>query len=855
MTVKNPGAKREVYRLALYGVRASGKTCILSALALPRVPNHQGYTATWIENIPDHPLPPGNPAEWKTRDPYHDGWQWLTEQRLLLQKGEVPNPNSNRSEALRYQFDFGAPDQGSRLIELIDYSGELIKGVGVLAGKLQEHMRECDGLLILAEVTYPGKNQDILAEDLENLKGAFSTLIHGKQSGIQKEWPVVILFNKWDRLESFEAEKEKPVQELVEKFLRQSPPPPQVGLVDVIRNTVGKENMQCFPVTAFGKHDIRNDGVEVPVLDGALLKSRWLEDGFIWAANRSDETMMVGLEKAEQATSWFLPQILYGMFAEAYGQKPSSWRGVNPMAGFQSSWSAGKRLPSDKKYRARRARRSFAGKFCSQLAVLVMGLLVCLLLGEGILDSTHYKQVFQALGNPQSIAGEIETAEKWLYDYHESTQFRHILYRLFLTKKQALEMAIDNRNRRDDTMWEVVNGETEPTAKAKLARDYLEKFPAGNHQVEATAIIENVESKIRVDENLAYLGLKEKRIAAVGLFVEKAEDKVIEIIAELENIPHKNTLTELVKKRKNEVLISGNKRIEEIKIAQMKTGRDKLIAQYDDFMRDDKIVEAARILNQNNIQLASLEPDFSKRALTIQKKKIDARRNNNLFAGAGELLDEIRDQAVVKLIDPKKWADFDRDERTLIHKEQDKHLYGQVVQFKPRCKKEIDLYLKNAPLKTMEKEINQYKDYLDKIGVPQDLTLTIVQVEWGEKFKGWIFNGWHQIIVTSGNQNVGSGALVSNAGKKMDVNAKGLVKIQVEEKLDLKLKIDTTWGPQESKASGGEANWSGIPSQLAQGVNILLKDPLNPVTGWVNTVTLKLTGLPVEPELPAWRQP
>lgn len=38
---------RKVYRFALYGLSSSGKTCILAALAMARMPNFEGYGCTW----------------------------------------------------------------------------------------------------------------------------------------------------------------------------------------------------------------------------------------------------------------------------------------------------------------------------------------------------------------------------------------------------------------------------------------------------------------------------------------------------------------------------------------------------------------------------------------------------------------------------------------------------------------------------------------------------------------------------------------------------------------------------------------------------------------------------------------
>lgn len=197
MLARNSPGDSHVYRLALYGVRSSGKTCILSALTLPRVAHPRAYSCQWIESVPGHPLPAGAPDTWTTEDPYHVGWRWLQAQRERLRRGELPVPNPNRADAMRFLFDFGSRDRGTRHIELIDYSGELLTAsASELARRLRDHMRLCDGLLILAEVPYPGRDSSLLAEDLEKLQGAFRLLLNERDSGPRQPWPIALLFNK-----------------------------------------------------------------------------------------------------------------------------------------------------------------------------------------------------------------------------------------------------------------------------------------------------------------------------------------------------------------------------------------------------------------------------------------------------------------------------------------------------------------------------------------------------------------------------------------------------------------------------------------------------------------------------------
>ncbi|MEO6811697.1 MAG: hypothetical protein ABI353_21520, partial [Isosphaeraceae bacterium] len=164
MNTKPNRPPHRVYRLALYGVKASGKTCILAALAMPRHTHPGRLTCSWIEETPEHPLPAGNSADWTSKDPYHLGWRWLDQQRTRLAYGDIPPANPTR-EPMRLLYDFTAPEQGTIRVELIDYSGELILTSDQLASQLRSHMETCDGLLVLAETPHPGADLRPLTQD------------------------------------------------------------------------------------------------------------------------------------------------------------------------------------------------------------------------------------------------------------------------------------------------------------------------------------------------------------------------------------------------------------------------------------------------------------------------------------------------------------------------------------------------------------------------------------------------------------------------------------------------------------------------------------------------------------------
>jgi GTPase SAR1 family protein len=283
-----PLINKNTYKFALFGIAKSGKTCILSALALPRFSNPKGFTCTWIEQVPGHEISTNSAETISAEDPFVLGASWLKESKEKLKKGDIPKANSN-TDIMRFMFEFGSKENGSISVELIDYSGELLVAQSAdLAIKLKQIMRDCDGLLVLAEVPKPDSESGDLAYGLDDLSKAFATLAKERDSGPKQEWPIALLFNKWDRRLDGKEAVTNIGQEEIDNFLSESPEPPHKSLVDKITNFIGNENIHCFPVSAFGSHNINQDGKEVPKTHGQMLKTINLEDGFIWLAERSD---------------------------------------------------------------------------------------------------------------------------------------------------------------------------------------------------------------------------------------------------------------------------------------------------------------------------------------------------------------------------------------------------------------------------------------------------------------------------------------------------------------------------------------------------------------------------------------
>ncbi len=296
-------ATQKIYRFALYGRRNSGKTCILAAMAMDRIANPEGLTCTWIEKPVGMSRPVGDTSDWNTDDPdaaFFHGKDWLEQAIRSLELGAVPPPNPNDRDTFRFRYEFTEANHRTFLVELIDYSGELIDpdlSDSDLARHLRQHMLSLDGILVLAESPHRGQPLGELYKELQRLQRAFADLRGEKQDGPALDCPVALLINKWDRRTESESFSSDSSDRDIEEFLSSQPEPPHRGLVHTLNGSVTEGNFKIFPVSAFGKHvsycptNGDSHGTAQPDRPAQVnpLCSFGLENGFVWACRRRDE--------------------------------------------------------------------------------------------------------------------------------------------------------------------------------------------------------------------------------------------------------------------------------------------------------------------------------------------------------------------------------------------------------------------------------------------------------------------------------------------------------------------------------------------------------------------------------------
>ncbi len=358
-----PPGSPKLRRLAVYGRRSSGKTCILTALAMMRLANPRGYTCHWISDHKNSPQVDQN-ASLAADNPLlarYRGKEMLKEQVALVAGGSLPVATELRDPMrLLYQFTKveGESDvpadwtdgPGTFFTELIDYSGELINPDNdtTFAEKLMAHLEDCDGLLILAEATTTEEQNQRLSRHLNLLLQQLPAVAEQRRKRNAGPFPIALLLNKWDRMvdaaeltpllqdavrpDLSEAERdekrleiERTLQESLKKFFSQTPQVPQVPLALALQAVAGgEEYFRTFCVSALGPcvAETQPDGtvIERPRrLDP--LGSYGLEDPFVWLAQTSDALGLRRLEEAaRELRPWHAQALVDGTLPRLYRQ-------------------------------------------------------------------------------------------------------------------------------------------------------------------------------------------------------------------------------------------------------------------------------------------------------------------------------------------------------------------------------------------------------------------------------------------------------------------------------------------------------------------------------------------------------
>ncbi len=826
---------KKVYRFALYGLSSSGKTCLLTSLAMPRYPHALGYTCIWRAMevaMPKHEVNKQNHYLMKLRR----SKEWMTQAIENLSALQLPAPNPSNDEQFIFEYDFTASTHQTFRVELTDYSGELINpkiSRDRLAKDMRNQIMEMDGIVVLAEAPFRDKwlhfqNEkdcdDHSYTDLYPLRQAFSLLRCENQTCAALDVPIALVFTKWDRYSDIDYLTHATEQRKLEEFMTCSQPPPHKGLQDVLHYSVTEGNFKVFPVSALGACEciaVEQGKIERPKQVNPL-NAFGLEDAFIWIAQRRDAIDLQNYQ--EQSHSVIFPRC--------------KETGLDLLNRFPKASKEAKEI----KTLLQACERA---KY-SRILYTVFGLIVFWLVAETSLDLKFYQQHLVAANNEHATHQELNRAEKWLTSYIAAPYYRHLISHAFLSHSEAEKLLTDLQNHRETFLWGPVEEALAVNLSAALspAQAYLKYYPYGQHAKAAHDI------KLRSEIQTAQRKYEET-LRKIAFVVQKnlqnsiQLSELLEVLRELPQQPEAETDSLRQERIALEQHVSDQ-------LTYLKDQQDwkQFLLQIDHIMQSGNFLAAGQMLSLRppNKRLNSLKETFKTIVMQRFEKQV------NLALTDKKLLEQVSEYL-------KAYAQLPGDLKTPVHQSKVADWQHQLSERQDEIWyeaarthldiKHINQYLQKAPLKTMKKEIHDYKVYLESTSgiMLNQLHLKFAQIHWEhindkDNIVTLLLNA--REVIKSNKVNAEAHTSTDVIGISPDFSAKPsdilTIEIQVVNK---DLFFDDDYGHVKAEIPLSEL------AEATNGYKLSLRTDKGVKTG---TAFIEIENYPQEPVLPVWHK-
>ncbi|HEV7402688.1 MAG TPA: hypothetical protein VGO11_07185 [Chthoniobacteraceae bacterium] len=757
------------YRFGICGGPGSGKTCILTALAMLRAAHPLGHTATLV---------PPSDTEKKKRikrngeehlTPRERGWNVIVAgwtppgtttrhdgAKTRILKGLVPQATRNDTNRMLLRYHMVKKDGTELSIELIDYSGELMQTETVtteLATRLRADLREMDGLLVVAAHPRDGAAAHSLATELANFVGAYALLREESAAKV----PVTLLINMWDRagtrpelvdrtgrpIPLNEESYRRILFEMADRFLDglpaeeggpAGPIPPHATIRDVLRGAAGEEYFASFPVSAFGPSELvtvtdpstgDTATIERPK-EVKLLDSFGLEDPFLWLVQQRDEMDLQALEaKATLAGLAFSPSTADQCKKEA----------ARLLARISPN--------SPHAARARAVRRRLTRVQVTQSVTFVVALVSLILGVEAGLDARGYRLAQTAIANGQNNNG-FEEGTAWFENYLQAKDYRHLVYRFVLPREKAAGELKDYRLGREGREWAQVQAAAERlTEQRKALVAFMERFPNSERIPSAQARIAEIDRELETKALLAALAKTKlgldaltKRYAALKPEKEPELAPLIkdtkETLRELDSLAPRclalndkevGATSQRIAKEANELLSDLTEKWEVVTLRK----------EYRAAMTEGNLVAAARLLTNSDRReaLADLREEYQKNALNLLEAQVQRQaRTDGGWRTALNTLSAMKSFVGPKalLADPEVPAKL--RELSLLATSVGEQLAYLILLNNPDDRLNLRKFLADFPTSAMREDIQAKLDFLELADANLLFHIAPVQISW-----------------------------------------------------------------------------------------------------------------------------
>ena len=808
----SPRKNKKVYRIALYGHSGSGKTCILAALAMERLPHPDGLSCIWLTSGQE------------------EGRKWLKDAINAFENQQVPNPNPPTSMHLSFDFSFSA-DGRNYPVEMIDYSGELVNPAlsdHENAKLLTEHLKDMDALLVLAPAPRSGDPDPKLSDDLLAITRTFKSFC--EKAGEHKthlDKPVVMLVNMWDRMygQKFSApefsmaatlpgndsgvqsskslnmdSEQHRLQQLLDSDLLRS----HRALHNALKNSLPERDFAIFPVSAIGFCEkVTTDGhqFERPKYLKPL-HSFGLEDAFVWALRRRDELDIANLEDQTH---------------ELAAEKLSQWKPWPRLGLWQQGKALLKRFPRNSQLyqKTHPIVHQLRMSFWRRTGMTVVYLLSVALISEAVIDATRYRSVNAVFHDPKASVEQLQRAEKWLEDYHSSSFLWHRVYKAFKLSTKIAGAELDAfRLGREELFLQPLQQSTSVEQKFKAAQDYLQAFPNGKHRAEAVKAIQVYE--------LHQQETDWREVESAGTLKDKA----------------KRANDYLKKYPYNDHAVDARSIIAEESNTR---SWGEFLRQYNALIGGSQLSEAAELLvtrNPETPELRALKADFPKQAMDkLSQKMQDITAKQQWEAGVKELDNASRWPSALTNEEVQQKIGKLREN---LNENWDRGLYQSALKSKELS--DLQAYLAQAPLKVMEKPVQEYLKYLADNKEPINLRLELVHVMWNDDVSEK--SETRYTVSVNGKNVIDQPSGKNESGELMKINAIGSFAARLGDEVSLttSVKGDGFFGDNVNLGYG----YVKLPASALNGYSLEIKD----TDGNTSKVLFALHGMPKMPKMP-----
>lgn len=464
---------------ALIGRKSSGKTCLLTALALPKELNEFGLNCNLSRSKKRYEeyLNQSNVKKFFGDDSVAKYDEMLDHIDVLINKikeGKLPDATPLTGKTAHI-YNVDTTKQVNFDMALFDYAGELVEAESKVSDSLLKFLGSMSGLMVIVELgknTPEGRKQSSL--DISNLQQFFKAIETNTDSKTRFNIPIALLITKFDQhpdfnKAEFEKDGQKYVNKLFDDYIESAEGKNIKSLCSSIKASTAEGCFMAFPVCAFGYVDFNEKvNIELP------LKSINIIEPFDWAAETYGFKLLKEADEALNNSG--AVSSIFNSFLKDYSTIIKTADNLIPN-------------DSEQKNIIEVLGKKSSGLSKKLYAGLAMCLIILVLGTEFLIDRSNIIK----LNSDKLTVDLVVKNQTWLRNYSNSLFLRHSLSKvLLLSSNEATKKITELSEKMDETLWTDILNTSEPDLVIEKLNNYL-RLSDTKHSEEA---------KNKIDETL-----------------------------------------------------------------------------------------------------------------------------------------------------------------------------------------------------------------------------------------------------------------------------------------------------------------------------------------------------------------